>query len=226
VPFHWERSENDIIHIKSQTLSPILYDTVPSTRLIWHGMRYGKILKGKLGGAWRSNSCFGALTKQEISVSGWSEYSPHSYADSPVYWSQVRAVSQEPIWNIGDWKCNYRVPSLWSSVLPRLGDWTFDAVDSRVDVLRLSEYLTVCMCVFMSRRGMGKGALGRIPSSDSWIHLAVCCCGAPNPHSISPYSHFHSCPVPVSCICWKLVREYCTEEQAPAMYAFLIVLAQ
>jgi hypothetical protein len=51
-------------------------------------------------------------------------------------------------------------------------DWVIErlmlyAVVSRVDVLRLSEYLTVCMCVFMSRRGMGKEALGRIPSSDS-----------------------------------------------------------
>ena len=54
-------------------------------------------------------------------------------------------------------KCNYRVPPLWSSVLPRLSDWTFDALDSRVDGLRLSEYLSLCACVSRIGEGVGGG---------------------------------------------------------------------
>jgi hypothetical protein len=65
----------------------------------------------------------------------------------------MRAASREPSWNIRDCKCIFRVSSPWSLLLPRLSDWTFDALDSGVDCLGPPECLTVRVCVCVCTRG-------------------------------------------------------------------------
>jgi len=152
VLFPWERSENDITHIILNSIPVIIWHSIKHSGYVaWNGIRHDpewwiwrSVVFKQL--FWRINRT-GNICVRVVCVQFAFLRRLSSVLVTSTYCLTRTSLKYLRL------KRSCRAPLLWSSVLHRLSDWTFDALDSRVDGLRLSEYLSVYACVCLCRGG-------------------------------------------------------------------------